>query len=250
MAMIKILDMTELATTPDEDNDFLEIVDVSDTSEDATGTNKKINVSNMTGGLVKLSGRSGGQTIVGGTAASDDLTFSTTSDGSKGSYIYSELTTLGIMSTSALGVVTIASDLAGLNALLSDATLDPTKIVTLNTEVATTDTGTDGTITFTTDGLEAMRINSDQLVLIGTTTKGTTVSSADALVIGDNTTFTGLTIMPGDNAVGELNIGSSLGGKRGSIGYSNSDESMRFLTTGSEGGAVVPDSAFILVVPV
>jgi hypothetical protein len=52
-----------------------------------------------------LAGRSGGQTLIGGVDASDDLTFQTTSNVSKGSYIFSELTAsklLGIGSSSEL----------------------------------------------------------------------------------------------------------------------------------------------------
>lgn len=46
MANKKISEMTELASTPSS-GDLIEIVDVSDTSEAATGTNKKVQYSNL-----------------------------------------------------------------------------------------------------------------------------------------------------------------------------------------------------------
>jgi hypothetical protein len=59
-----------------------------------------------------LAGRSGGQTLIGGTDASDDLTLQTTSDGTKGDYILSELTTAGPVLTSAAGVLSSEAQLA------------------------------------------------------------------------------------------------------------------------------------------
>jgi hypothetical protein len=49
---------------------------------------------------VLLAGRSGGQTLIGGTAASNNLTFQTTSNATKGSYILSDLGTGLVLSTS------------------------------------------------------------------------------------------------------------------------------------------------------
>lgn len=49
MAQQKISGMTELASTPSS-GDLIEIVDVSDTSEAATGTNKKVTVANLLAG--------------------------------------------------------------------------------------------------------------------------------------------------------------------------------------------------------
>jgi hypothetical protein len=56
-------------------------------------------------GYFWLSGRVGGQTLIGGTAAGDDLTFRTSS-GDPGSYIFAEMTSAGILKNSSLGVVT------------------------------------------------------------------------------------------------------------------------------------------------
>ena len=52
-----------------------------------------------------LAGRSGGQTLIGGTGIGDDLTFQTTSNASKGSYIFSELGS-GLAHLNASGVMT------------------------------------------------------------------------------------------------------------------------------------------------
>lgn len=59
-------------------------------------------------GYFKLSGISGGQIAIGGTDAGDDLVFQTTSNASKGSYIFSELTTGLVKSTS--GTLSIITD--------------------------------------------------------------------------------------------------------------------------------------------
>lgn len=53
-----------------------------------------------------LAGRSGGQTAIGGTGAGDDLTLETTSNASKGSYIFSEMTSAGFLKNTTGGVVT------------------------------------------------------------------------------------------------------------------------------------------------
>jgi hypothetical protein len=58
-----------------------------------------------------LAGRTGGQTLIGGTGAGDDLTLQTTSNGTKGSYILSELTTAGPVITSAAGVLSSKAQL-------------------------------------------------------------------------------------------------------------------------------------------
>lgn len=59
-----------------------------------------------------LAGRSGGQVLIGGTGAGDDLTFQTTSNGSKGSYIFSEMSVAGYLKNDANGVVTGGNSIA------------------------------------------------------------------------------------------------------------------------------------------
>lgn len=67
-----------------------------------------------------LAGRSGGQTAIGGTDANDNLTLETTSNGTKGDYIFSEMTGAGILVNTAAGVVTggntVAHEYGGLEA--------------------------------------------------------------------------------------------------------------------------------------
>jgi hypothetical protein len=58
------------------------------------------------GQYLLLAGRAGGQTVIGGTASGDDLTLQTTSNVTKGSYIFSEMTTVGYLKNSVAGVVT------------------------------------------------------------------------------------------------------------------------------------------------
>ncbi len=53
-----------------------------------------------------LLGRAGGQVFIGGTGAGDDLKFQTTSDGTKGDYIFSEMTITGFLKNDASGIVT------------------------------------------------------------------------------------------------------------------------------------------------
>jgi hypothetical protein len=65
-----------------------------------------------------LAGRAGGQVLIGGTGIGDDLTFQTTSNASKGSYIFSELdcsgnTNGGAITASATGVLSCTDDDTG-----------------------------------------------------------------------------------------------------------------------------------------
>jgi hypothetical protein len=53
-----------------------------------------------------LAGRAGGQVQIGGTGAGDDYTIQTTAHATKGSYIFSEMTTAGFLKNTAAGVVT------------------------------------------------------------------------------------------------------------------------------------------------
>lgn len=67
-----------------------------------------------------LAGRAGGQVLIGGTGAGDDLTLQTTSNATKGSYILSELGTGAVQSTS--GVLSILAAAEAITALKEDYT--------------------------------------------------------------------------------------------------------------------------------
>lgn len=75
-----------------------------------------------------LAGRSGGQVLIGGTGAGDDITIQTTSNGSKGSYIFSELGT-GIGHFNGSGVLT--SSLI-VNGDITDGTIAEPKLDIVN----------------------------------------------------------------------------------------------------------------------
>jgi len=79
-----------------------------------------------------LAGRSGGQTVIGGTASGDDLILQTTSDGTKGDYRFSELTTAnGLLRTDGSGNVTSSIDLPdGTTGTTQTAGDNSTKIAT------------------------------------------------------------------------------------------------------------------------
>jgi hypothetical protein len=58
-----------------------------------------------------LAGRAGGQTLIGGTGVGDNLLFQTTSNASKGSYRFSELTTNGfVKTTGANGTLSVSAN--------------------------------------------------------------------------------------------------------------------------------------------
>jgi len=73
-----------------------------------------------------LAGRAGGQIIVGGTAASNNLTFSTTSNVTKGKYVFSDLTASKVIKTNAnselIASAIVSTDLDS-NFFSTDATL-------------------------------------------------------------------------------------------------------------------------------
>ena len=57
-----------------------------------------------------LAGRAGGQTLYGGTAASNNLTLSSTSNVTKGNYVFSDFTTAGFVKTNASGVLSVSGN--------------------------------------------------------------------------------------------------------------------------------------------
>lgn len=59
---------------------------------------------------MRLAGRSGGQTLIGGTAAGNNIVFQTTSNASKGQYRFSELSTNGfVKTTGGTGALSVSS---------------------------------------------------------------------------------------------------------------------------------------------
>ena len=94
-----------------------------------------------------LAGRSGGQTLIGGTDSGDDLTLQTTSNVTKGSYILSELTTAGgLVKTDANGVLSQLADVAVNQVLVSGGVgVDPAYSATPTvTDITATGTATIG----------------------------------------------------------------------------------------------------------
>lgn len=79
-----------------------------------------------------LAGRAGGQVLIGGTGAGDDLTLQTTSNATKGSYILSELGTGAVQATSGtLSILTAAAAIADLKENYAAGDLDAeAKIIT------------------------------------------------------------------------------------------------------------------------
>jgi len=71
-------------------------------------------------GYARLTGRYGGQTIIGGTTASNNLTLQTTSHVTKGSYILSELTATGYLKNDGSGVVTGGNSVPGVISFVVD----------------------------------------------------------------------------------------------------------------------------------
>lgn len=55
---------------------------------------------------MKIAGRSTGQTLIGGLDANDDLTLETTANATKGDYVFSEMTSAGLLKNTSGGVVT------------------------------------------------------------------------------------------------------------------------------------------------
>jgi hypothetical protein len=114
------IDLNELTTeTSIAAGDFIAMVDITDSgSGKITFANFESTIDHgALAGLgdddhsqyTLLAGRSGGQTLIGGTGSGDDLTLETTSDVTKGSYILSDLTSDGIV-TAASGVLATITD--------------------------------------------------------------------------------------------------------------------------------------------
>lgn len=132
-----------------------------------------------------LAGRSGGQTLIGGTAASNSLTLQTTSNVTKGSYILTDLTSNGFVKTSG-GTGTLSIDTTSYQTL--DATL--TALAAYNTNGILTQTAAD---TFTGRTITG---TANEITL----TNGDGVSGNPTVSIPSSVTFTGKTITGGTYA--------------------------------------------------
>ena len=125
---------------------------------DVTGT---LALSNIDPGFAVLAGTAGGQTLTGGTAAGEDLGFSTTSNGTKGSYIFQEDVTGTLLSciahTDKLGI-------GGGGNLVCDSIPVATTSVNGLIEAATiteVDTGTDAGRAVSPDSLEGAALTGE-----------------------------------------------------------------------------------------
>src|SRR5210317_176182 len=130
---------------------------------------------------------------------------------------------------------------------------NPTQIVQLNTSVATSDTGTDGTITFTTDGTTAMTIDNSQRVGIGTTAPGSplSVQGSDNSVIAHfhgttGTNTRGLQIGLASNITANNLVDLNAVGTYGTLTFSsNSAERARIDSSGRLGVGTSSPSAIL-----
>ena len=109
-------------------------------------------------GYFLLAGRATGQVLIGGTAANDDITFQTTSDGTKGSYIFSELNVAGgIVQTDGSGVFSTSvtlpdGTLATTQGALDSSTKLATTAYTDSAVGAVIGTFTDGSVLYAASG--------------------------------------------------------------------------------------------------
>ena len=127
------------------------------------------------------------------------------------------------------GVIT-ATSYRGDGSQLTGISVDSTKIETGNTKVETIDTGSDGHIKVTTEGTEALRIDSSGRMMLGTTSVGPT--AGEQLTIADSANA-GITIRSGTTAAGTILFEDDTA-DRGEIQYSHNGDYMRFKTAGSE----------------
>ena len=103
----------------------------------------------------------------------------------------------------------------------------PSSISTLNTSVATSDTGTNGTITFTTDGTTAMTVDNNQRLGVGTTSPG------KKLVVNHGA-GDGLMLIAPNTAESTLYFGDTDDDDVGRIIYDHSINAMKFRTNTTE----------------
>jgi phenolic acid decarboxylase len=155
-----------------------------------------------------LSGRSGGQVAIGGTDAGDDITFQTTSNASKGSYIFSELSVSKLLAT---GSSSELSSVANLSSWIAGTT----------NEVTVTDDG-DGSCTLSLP----LTIKADKI-------QGSTLSTSFSI---DKVTFTtttsditGISSSDTNNRI-DINGGSGYSNLNIVRGATNKEAVIRFYT--------------------
>jgi hypothetical protein len=162
-----------------------------------------------------LAGRNGGQILIGGTGAGDDLTFQTTSNVTKGSYIFSELGSGLVLSTS--GTLSVVSN-------------------TLHTQ--NTDTGTDGTAFTIGDGTTVFTINTgatDDTITIEQGTYDSVLSFTQPGAATQTYTFaTGGTV---------CTTGSVCSGYQASLGYTAANTALSNLSSVAINASLIPGVA-------
>jgi len=128
MADKKITELTELAEAP-ADDDLSVLVDVSDTTMAASGTNKKITDTNLTSRFPLLAGRDGDTLSIDEVRAYDGAGLKLYDDGGNGIFVADggAITTNGILTTSKAIDVTIANagNDVGLTVTQNDVTNNP-----------------------------------------------------------------------------------------------------------------------------
>ncbi len=105
-----------------------------------------------------------------------------------------------------------------------------------NTSAEVIDAGSDGHFVVTTEGGEALRVDSSGRLLIGTTTSDNAVSYADNLVIGTTSGDNGMTIVSGTSDAGSINFSDGTGANetKGIIQYHHSSNNLTFYVNSSE----------------
>ena len=191
-----------------------------------------------------LAGRATGQVAIGGTASGDDITFQTTSNAAKGSYIFTELNTVGgIIQTDGSGVLSTSVTLPDGTLATTQTPLDnSTKLATtayadlailaaadiiyeLDTSVECIDTGTDGAIVFKADNVEKFRIDKDYIYIKEDIFTDSILSSDTNTFLGIGATSAALSHTAGSEGWHNVSIGyealraDSTGYRNTTIGY-------------------------------
>lgn len=175
-----------------------EVESAFDTSFSGTLVTNHANLTGLTTGdaghtqFALLAGRSGGQTLIGGTDANDDLTLQTTSNATKGDYIFSELTTNGVAKIDGSGVLSVSAQLEladGGTGIDSSGATDGQLLIggtsSNDLQLGTLTAGTGISIVNGTNSVTVSATASSDWVHLNTQT-----ASASASIIFDNTYIT------------------------------------------------------------